>query len=494
MATQHPDHGGRPYWLKESFIPTSEETKELFMAYDDLGIEEYKWDWEGKLVDESVLERLLAEYFEYFKKHPLGKEKFLTFRLPNPKVETEFRLGRALMGIAASAGLAKQVGLHSPPLFEVILPMTESAEEMIAIQEAFAEIAQLKHPLNRFEKDLLSHIEIIPLFEQVDTIINSVDILDKYLRLHKKIFGARPEYLRPYVARSDPALNSGIVPTILSIKIAFSRYKKFERQHHIKLYPIIGVGSLPFRGGLYPYRPERFYKEYRGVRTAIIQSAFRYDFPKAKVKSAIKYLNSHLPKGEPREISAAEEAKMIKAIRPFENAYKKTVEKIAPLINDVSKYLPKRRERVQHIGLFGYSRGLGKVRLPRAISFTTVLYSLGIPPELIGTGRGLAGARKAGNLHLIEKHYQNLKHDLYFAGKFFYREGLMELAKKRAGWKDILKDVEEIEKYLGEPLHYKYLNEQEHQLISAKIHKQLKSGRGLTYLIEQSAVLRRSMG
>jgi phosphoenolpyruvate carboxylase len=170
------------------------------------------------------------------------------------------------------------------------------------------------------------------------------------------------------------------------------------------------------------------------------------------------------------------------------------VEKIAPLINDLAKYLPKRRERVQHIGLFGYSRGIGKVSLPRAISFTAVLYSLGIPPELIGTGRGLAAARKSGNLHLIEKYYLNLKHDLYFAGKFFYRDGLKRLAKKSPGWKDILIDVEEIEKYLGKPLAPKYLNEEEHQLLSARIHQNLKSGKQLTRLIEQSAVLRRSMG
>lgn len=494
MGTQHPDHANCPYWHKEAFIPVVEETKELFNAFSDLGITEYKWDWEGKLVDESVLERLLAEYFEYFKKHPLGKEKFLTFRLPNPKVETEFRLGRALMGIAASAGLAKQVGMHSPPLFEVILPMTESAEEMIAIQEAFREIASLKHPLNRFESDLLSHIQIVPLFEQVSTIINSVDILERYLRLHQKIFGFKPDYMRPYVARSDPALNSGIVPTILAIKIAFSRYKKFQKEHHIPLYPVIGVGSLPFRGGLYPFRPERFYKEYKGVRTAIIQSAFRYDFPKNKVINAIKYLNTHLPKGEPQTIGTNEEAAIIKTIKPFETAYKSTVEKIAPLINDLAKHIPRRRERVQHIGLFGYSRGHGKVRLPRAISFTAVLYSLGIPPELIGTGRGIAAAREAGTLPLVEKYYTNLKHDLRFAGKFFYRDGLKHLATKYPGWKDILTDVEEIEKYLGKPLSAKYLNEQEHQLISARIHQNLKSGRNLTKLIEQSAILRKSMG
>ena len=70
----------------------------------------------------------------------------MTFRLPNSKVENEFRLGRALIGMLSSASMAKKIGMHSPPLFEVILPMTESAQEMLGIQEAFKEIAELIRP------------------------------------------------------------------------------------------------------------------------------------------------------------------------------------------------------------------------------------------------------------------------------------------------------------------------------------------------------------
>ncbi len=494
MATQHPDHASKPFWHTEAFIPAVKEARESFLSFSELGISEYKWDWEGKLVDESVLERLLGEYFEYFKKQPLGKEKFLTFRLPNPKVETEFRMARALMGIASSAGLAKQVSLHSPPLFEVILPMTESAEEMINIQEAFKEICGLKHPLNRFETELLNHIQIIPLFEQVSTIINSDKILEKYLDLHNKKFKSKPEYIRPYVARSDPALNSGLVPTILAIKIALSKYKTFEKKHRLKLYPVIGVGTLPFRGGINPQKPERFIKEYPGIRTAIIQSAFRYDFPKSQVIKAIAKLEKELPKGKIVPIGSHDEKTLISTIKPFEKYYRTTIEQIAPVVNKVAAFMPRRRERVQHTGLFGYSRGIGKVKLPRAISFTAALYSLGVPPELIGTGRGLAQAEKSGALPLIEKHYFNLRHDLYFAGKFLYKEGLVNLAKKYPGFQDIIVDVEEIEKYLKKPFFSKYLNEREHQLISAKIHKGLNGGKNITALIEQSAILRKSLG
>jgi len=494
MATQHPDHANRPYWYKDAFIPAVEEARESFLSFSELGISEYKWDWEGKLVDESVLERLLASHFDYFKKYPIGKEKFLTFRLPNPKVQTEFRLSRALMGIASAAGLAKQVGLHSPPLFEVILPMTETAEEMVSIQEAFKEIACLRHPLNKMENGCDVFLEIIPLFESVDIILNSYKILEKYLRLYHKKFNSRPEYLRPYVARSDPALNSGLVPTILSIKVALSRYKKFEHKHNLPMFPVIGVGTLPFRGGINPQRPDRFIKEYPGVRTTIIQSAFRYDFPKKMVIKAIAKLEKELPKTHTVTINKNEETKLIKTIRYFEKEYQNTIPGIAPLINKMASFMPKRRERVQHVGLFGYSRGVGKVKLPRAISYTAALYSLGIPPELIGTGRGLAKAKKDGTLNLVEKHYVNLKHDLYFAGKFLYKPGLEALAKKSSAWGKILQDVIEIENYLGEPLTAKYLNEQEHQLISAKIHKLIQGKKNITPLIEQSALLRKSLG
>jgi len=311
MVSQHPDHAGKPYWHDQEFIHTQYEAHECFLSFSELGASEYKWDWEGKFVDESIIERLFSEHFDYFKKFPLGREKFLTFRLPNPKVETEFRLGRAFMGILGAAGLAKEIGAHTPPLFEVILPMTESAEEMIAIQEAFKEMTSLKHRLYNFENGDLKHIEIIPLFEQVDVIISSVHILEKYLQLHQAQFGFMPNYIRPYLARSDPALNSGLVPTVLAIKIALSRYAEFTKKTGVLLYPIIGSASLPFRGGLTPETVTDFCLEYRGIKTALLQSSFRYDHDKTKVLEAIKIIENTLPTGQAALIPPAEEKNLI---------------------------------------------------------------------------------------------------------------------------------------------------------------------------------------
>ena len=494
MATQHPDHAGKPYWLKTAFIPTLKEAEECFLCFSDLGISEYKWDWEGKLVDESVLERLLAEQYEFFKKFPLGKEKFLTFRLPNPKVQTEFRLGRALMGMLTAASLAKQANLHTPPMFEVILPMTESAEEMMDIQEAFSEIAHLNHRLYNREKNKLKHIEIIPLFESVNDIVNSNEILENYFRLHKWKFGFLPKYMRPYVARSDPALNSGLIPTVIAIKIAFSRYQALAKAHRISLYPVIGVGTLPFRGSINPERIKDFINEYKGVRTAIIQSAFRYDFPKDKVKRAIKELEMQLPKGKAKIISQEEEQMLLELIKPFEHTYKKTIEEIAPQINHVASLLPKRRERVLHTGLFGYSRGVGKVRLPRAISFTGSLYSLGVPPEIIGAGRGLKAAAEKNGIKLLQKYYVNLKKDLQLAGNYLNKNNLKLLTEKHHAWREVLEEVKNIEEILKIKLGPKTSEERKHAKLTEIICKKILAGKFPKKEIEQAAHFRHSLG
>ncbi len=54
MFSQHPDHAGKPFWHRRKFIATHNELKECYLMYKNLGADEVMWDWEGKLVDESV--------------------------------------------------------------------------------------------------------------------------------------------------------------------------------------------------------------------------------------------------------------------------------------------------------------------------------------------------------------------------------------------------------------------------------------------------------
>ena len=271
-----------------------------------------------------------------------------------------------------------------------------------------------------------------------------------------------------------------------------SEYHQFGRDHGIKIYPAIGVGTLPFRGGLSPQRINDFMKEYSGVRTAYIQSAFRYDFPLASVKKAIKKLNQALQKTpvviySPKEIKEA--TQICKIFDPF---YKKTVERLADTINQLSNQVPSRRERKLHIGLFGYSRSLGKKHLPRAIPFTAVLYSLGVPPELIGSGRGLEELRKNG-LDL-EKYYLNFKKDIVLAGRYLNKENLNQLGKINSAWREIQTDVALLEKNLKIELGPKTTQEFIHRNISSTVFYLWRDKKSITDKIIESGKIRHSLG
>ena len=166
MATQHPDNARAPYWERDGdgFVNIYEELEECMSCYRDLGINEFMWDWEGKYADEAVIDKLFSNYFDYFKQHQLGRDKFLTFRLPNIWHEKGYSLLRALMVILTSEDFARDIKFHQQPLFEVILPMTERAEQLIYIQDCFKKLARFKSKqFNHSSAGNSDYLEAIPL-------------------------------------------------------------------------------------------------------------------------------------------------------------------------------------------------------------------------------------------------------------------------------------------------------------------------------------------
>ena len=257
---------------------------------------------------------------------------------------------------------------------------------------------------------------------------------------------------------------------------------------------MLGTGTLPFRGGLSPYTIDKAIDEYAGVRTLTVQSAFRYDFPQSAVKEAILKLKEKLPLSHARRVTPTQAKLVEKSVKFFEKPYQESVESMGKLINTVSSMVAKRRERVQHIGLFGYSRGVGKVTLPRAIPFTASLYSLGIPPELIGTGRGIAAAVRYGYWSQIMPLYRHLKDDLIEAGYYLNRENMTDIAKVSRGCYEITNDIRLIERELGIELGPKDPEHIEHKNLTERVYNRVKEGKDATQLITYTGILRRSLG
>jgi phosphoenolpyruvate carboxylase len=448
MATQHPDNAGVPFWHNNAFISDQVENEEIYESFSKLGVDEYMWDWEGKFADEAIVEKLLAKYFDFFKEKQIGRDVFLTLRVPNIWEEKTFKLSRAYMSVLSAAEFTKSLGLYSPPVFELILPMTKSADQLVHIQETFKKTARLNQEIfgNMDFKD--GYIHIIPLFESVDDLADSAVVLTQFIEQHEKVFGYKPPYMRIFIARSDPALNAGFPAAVLATRMALREFYRIGKKFEIPVYPIIGTGSLPFRGGVNPENIEKILAQYKGTKTITLQSAFRYDYPMDEVKKAIAYIESELQNVEPLEFSD-EEFMQLRAINEiFKKYYCKMIEDTADVINDMAKFVPRRRERVQHLGLFGYNRGVGKTKLPRAITFTAAWYSYGIPPEFIGTGRGLKEIKERGLLPTLEKHFFTIRSELNHAGKYLNRENLEILAETHDWAKQILEDIRLCEEVL----------------------------------------------
>ncbi len=495
MATQHPDNAAAPYWAEDAnpFIGVYKEIPEALYCFRDLGVSEFMWDWEGKHADAAVVDRLLSDHYDYFSKVILGKDKFLTFRIPNIWEETGYNLLQAMSVILSSEDLAEDLNLSTRPLFEIILPMTEKADQLIHMQKLFQKLARFKS--TEFTSDRRAnsdYLEMIPLVESVESQLAIATLLGKFVDLHKAHFKRKPEYIRPFMARSDPALVSGNLATVLANKLAISRVYEFSNKTKIPIFPISGVGSLPFRGGLTPATVDDYLAEYPGMRTASVQSSFRYDSSIHQVKSAINKLEIELPKTKPRLIPANEQKLLEQIISNSAKCYQSALQSIAEDLLPIFSLMPRRRDRRQHIGLLSYGRSMSGIKLPRAITYTAGFYSIGFPPELLGIGQALQRLNPF-ELDLVKATYVNFLPDLEIAGGYLNKTNISKLAKSNPAWHGIAKDIALAESLLGIDFEPKTPDQKTHQELSAKLLQPANTEKHKA-LIEEMASLRRSLG
>lgn len=501
MATQHPDNASAPWWKEGAFVTTHDEIEELMLLFAQLPIDEYMWDWEGKYVDEAVGEKIFSKARELFQQHPLGEDLHLTYRIPAFDGDKMHRMARSFMNILSLADFGRDLGLTRPPVTEMFLPLTTSAEQPRRVRETFKEVLRYHHAIfhTKAEQDeqMLQLLEVTPLVEEIDSLLNIEAIVQPYWESLVEERDLSEKGQRIFFARSDPALNAGLIPAVLAVKVALSEVNRIGASMGFPVHPIIGTGSLPFRGSVNPTYTSEFLEQYAGVRTYSIQSAFRYDYPQEDVEAALMIIRSEAPKRNFSAIDAADRTSIKQLCTDMSRIWQPVIEEIAPLINAIAAHVPPRRERLQHIGLFGYSRGVGKVKLPRAIGFTAALYSIGLPPELISTGRGLLAAQKAGHLDLIETYYPALRADLKHAGKFFNRENLELLAASKDVYKGIEEDVLAIETILDIRLGPEKPHHLLHRNLTSSVYHRLNAepaSEAIARDIVEAGVIRRSLG
>jgi len=428
MSTQHPDNVKNPFFVSNSVIAGDDEIKEAFYAYSHLKIKEQLWDCEGKEVDNFVVEKLLTRYPDYFERKKLGKDINITLRCPNPRVEKNQGklLLETLESIPRNFDIASKFYSEDvAPIFEVSIPMVSSAEEVLRVRDYYEKYVVGKNEKIVNDIELRTwvgdfnpkEINVIPLIEDKDSMLNAAEIAGKYLE------NVKTDYQRVWLARSDPALNYGNLSAILVNKVALQRLYKLEDDISVDIRPIIGCGSVPFRGHLTPGNMKQIIKAYPSVHTHTLQSAFKYDYPENEVRDAVELLEST----ETKRPVVVDEESSLEIIEKVSFNYRKQVAQIAPLINKLSSYIPKRRKRKLHIGLFGYSREQDKISLPRAITFCASLYSIGLPPEIFGLSD-----ITAKELDYVEDVTASFNDDMSAALQYYNEDSLSLIPKKLA--------------------------------------------------------------
>jgi len=454
MATQHPDNANKPWWSdrSDSRLTLEMEGEEAFRNFS-LGVDETMWDNEGKHADYGIGLKLVETYQDYFTEHQIGRDVYITYRIPNRWKQKGGIHRHVFTAIAAENETLASYGFHSHAFFEVILPFTEDAFQLLGVQ--------MDYVLNNSGKRVPEYLEIIPLIEGPARLNDIQNILDGYVQGMKRIWNTDVRYVRPFAARSDPAMDSGLVAADLFAIGSGSEFERFAQRSGIPVYPIIGAGSCVFRGGLAPDRIDDFVRKYPGFRTVTVQSAFRYDYAEEAVREGVQRLNEKLPETAPRVLDDREMTNILDLMDIFSTPYKATVTQreqgrmpIADTIIEVAdRFIPSHRERAGHTGQFGYARNVENadaVELPRAIKYVAAFMALGIPPELIGIGRGLEAARERGLVEDLERFVPLLRSDLTRALRYVNDDTLAYFAGQNEAWAKIREDITMVADYTGE--------------------------------------------
>ncbi len=438
MMTQHPDSASR-------YVPVRDEAVEAIDALTPqpigLGLEEVMVDYEGKLTPYHQTAEIALGLLE--RGQVPGRDILVTPRVPSATKETAFHQLMALMSVIESNYQLAAAGSDGA-IREVIVPMVETAAELVDVRRRIQDVIELGHKEFGIPSDP-DAVQVIPLIEEVPELLGAGRMLGQYLE-RAAAAGYKVSRLRIMLGRSDSAMIYGLVPSALAVKIAISDCCALGREKEIDVMPIYGGGVLPFRGHVSLENLGRLAEEYAGIRTVTVQSGLRYDCGSTATRQVAIQAHERLRGKSPLAYSAGERDEIAALIGLFTIPYLESFTELLPVVVPISDVIPRQRDRLARKSAVGYARAaaepaklaaeianagvaarvaaaptLEAASLPRAISFTGALYAIGLPPEFIGTGRGLATvARELGDdgVGRLLSIYPGLKVDLAQAARF----------------------------------------------------------------------------
>lgn len=398
MCTQHPDSTVK--------ITAVEEIEEAIIAYLAYECDEVMVDYEGKATPYSQPRDIVAKALSLG--IPLGERYFITPRIPNPRLE-DFERSMLALEAAVMANSYSQRTAGISAVRWVILPMTEDFETLAYVYKALDLKIRNLIDLNAIKEE--TPIELIPLIEDAAKQLHIKQFVKTLFRVAANS-GHIIENMRIFLGKSDSAVRHGHIASSLAIIHTLQQIDEINRDSEYRVWPILGMGSPPFRGGLNNPRLAPYETlQYSGYRTVTIQSAVRYDISYAefeKVKLALLQppsLRKVEVRGEWIEVAS--------------RMYKDFIRPHIPKLVELSSAIPSTRERVSWKQ---YGRMLdNNLQVPRAIVYTATWYFIGLPPALLDA-RFIIWAYKTGEIDQILRTLPALIHEWKYETSFYCRK------------------------------------------------------------------------
>ncbi|MEM1903091.1 MAG: phosphoenolpyruvate carboxylase [Pyrobaculum sp.] len=394
MCTQHPDSTVK--------VTAGEEVEEALVGYIAYGCDEVMVDYEGKLTPYAQPKEIVMKAPKAGV--PLGESFYITVRLPNPKLE-EFDRAMLSLEAAITANYFSKKYFDKQAVRWVVLPMVEDIDTVLLVRR----MLKRRYEVYKSETGVdIGDVEVIPLLEDAFVQLKVKEILGEVFR---DLDGGE---VRVFFGKSDSAVKHGHLASSLSLVYALSNIPRLEEELGLKIRPIIGMGSPPFRGGINNPKLSRLVAEqYAGYYTATIQSAVRYD---VSIDEYYKVKDSILDLCCIKKAASHEDAIML--ITEASSMYRSIVYKHVDVVTEMARFVPSTRDRVSWRE---YGRVLGQgervVNMPRAIVYTATWYSLGVPPTLLDAPYLLKLVR-GDRLEIVKKtlpsYFKELEYDFEF--------------------------------------------------------------------------------